>query len=146
MAQKYSQICEPSVHNYWDRGLLGMALDPNFPASPYIYVHYTFNAPLDGSPFPAWSTIDGTNDNGPGTGGQGPPVSSRLARLTVGPGNTWDGNELVLISDWPSQYPSHAVGSVEFGPDGALYVSAGTVPVSPSPTMGNTTTSSAAMP
>ena len=26
------------VHNYWDRGLLGLALDPNFPATPYIYV------------------------------------------------------------------------------------------------------------
>lgn len=114
-----------NVHNYWDRGLLGLALDPNFPASPYVYAHYTYNAPLDGGPFPAWPTFDGTNDDGPGTSGDGPPVSSRLSRLTVGPGNTWDGNELVLIHEWPSQYPSHAVGTVEFGPDGALYVSAG---------------------
>ena len=24
------------VHNFWDRGLLGLALDPDFPASPYV--------------------------------------------------------------------------------------------------------------
>jgi hypothetical protein len=24
------------VDNYWDRGLLGMALDPGFPGTPYI--------------------------------------------------------------------------------------------------------------
>lgn len=26
------------VHNFWDRGLLGLALDPGFPESPYVYV------------------------------------------------------------------------------------------------------------
>ena len=31
----------PNVHNYWDRGLLSMALHPNFPATPHIYVLYT---------------------------------------------------------------------------------------------------------
>ncbi len=29
------------VHNVWDRGLLGMALDPDFPAHPWVYVLYT---------------------------------------------------------------------------------------------------------
>ena len=29
-----------NVYNFWDRGLLGMALDPDFPASPYVYVLY----------------------------------------------------------------------------------------------------------
>ena len=32
------------VHNFWDRGLLGMALDPDFPAEPYVYVLYTYDA------------------------------------------------------------------------------------------------------
>src|SRR5262245_66555736 len=32
-----------NVHNYWDRGLLGLALHPAFPAVPYVYVLY----PLD---------------------------------------------------------------------------------------------------
>ena len=35
------------------------------------------------------------------------------------------GTEQVLIEDWCQQYPSHSVGSLDFGPDGALYVSGG---------------------
>ena len=27
-----------SVHNFWDRGLLGLALDPDFPDAPFVYV------------------------------------------------------------------------------------------------------------
>ena len=32
-----------NVHNFWDRGLLGMALAPNFPTAPYVYVLYTYD-------------------------------------------------------------------------------------------------------
>ena len=35
------------------------------------------------------------------------------------------GAEQVLIEDWCQQYPSHSVGSLAFGADGALYVSGG---------------------
>ena len=35
------------------------------------------------------------------------------------------GSEQVLVEDWCQQYPSHSVGTVEFGPDGALYASGG---------------------
>ena len=37
-----------NVHNYWDRGLLGLALDPAFPTRPYVYVLYTFDGPIGG--------------------------------------------------------------------------------------------------
>ncbi len=37
------------VDNYWDRGLLGLALDPGFPATPYVYVLYTYDAPPGGT-------------------------------------------------------------------------------------------------
>src|SRR5947208_597 len=40
-----------NVDDYWDRGLLGMALDPNFPANPYVYVLYSYDHQL-GSPDP----------------------------------------------------------------------------------------------
>src|SRR5688500_7913768 len=29
------------VHNFWDRGLLGMTLSPTFPTDPWVYVLYT---------------------------------------------------------------------------------------------------------
>ena len=43
------------VYNYWDRGLLGMALDPQYPTRPYLYVLYTLDA-LPGGSFPHWGT------------------------------------------------------------------------------------------
>ena len=41
------------VHNYWDRGLLGLALDPDFPAKPFVYVLYTYDAAIGGTA-PRW--------------------------------------------------------------------------------------------
>ena len=35
------------------------------------------------------------------------------------------GAEQVLIEDWCQQYPSHSIGALAFGPDGALYASGG---------------------
>ena len=35
------------------------------------------------------------------------------------------GTEQVLIHDWCQQYPSHSIGDLQFGADGALYVSGG---------------------
>ena len=51
-------------------------------------------------------------------------VSGRLSRLQAA-GNVMTGAEQVLIEDWCQQYPSHSVGSLAFGADGALYVSGG---------------------
>src|SRR5215216_4204774 len=31
------------VHDFWDRGLLGMALDPNFATRPYVYALYAYD-------------------------------------------------------------------------------------------------------
>ena len=35
------------------------------------------------------------------------------------------GTEQVLIENWCQQFPSHSIGTLAFGADGALYVSAG---------------------
>ena len=117
-----------NVHNFWDRGLLGMTLDPEFPANPYVYVLYTYDHELGSSaPAPRWGTPGVYSDpcpTPPGPTADGCVVSGRLSRLTAS-GNTMTGSEQVLVEDWCQQYPSHSVGSVEFGRSGALYASAG---------------------
>ena len=109
-----------TVHNQHDRGLLGLAVHPEFPAQPYVYVLYAYDAP-PGQTAPYW------NDNCAavgGTNGGRCVVTGRLSRLTAD-GDTMTGTEQVLIQDWCQQYASHATGDLAFGADGMLYVSAG---------------------
>jgi len=117
-----------NVHNAWDRGMLGLAVDPDYPTRPYIYVLYTYDHVLgDGAAPPRWGTAGEENDtcpNPPGFTGDGCVVSGRLSRLTIS-GGVQSGGEQVLIEDWCQQFPSHSVGHVMIGPEGALYASAG---------------------
>ncbi len=74
-----------NVHNFWDRGLLGLAVDPNFAANHYVYVLYTFDAPIGGIP-PRWGTPGATSDGcptPPGATTDGCVLSGRLSRLTA---------------------------------------------------------------
>jgi glucose/arabinose dehydrogenase len=77
-------------------GLMGLAVDPNFPAEPYLYTMYTY----EGS-------------NGP---------RNRVVRLRLDENSARE--DAVLIDDLPASR-IHDGGRVEFGPDGLLYVSAG---------------------
>ena len=117
-----------NVYNFWDRGLLGMTLAPDFPANPYVYVLYTYDHELGSTAAaPRWGTPGVYSDpcpTPPGPTGDGCVVSGRLSRLRAA-GNTMTGTEQVLVEDWCQQYPSHSVGTVEFGRDGALYASGG---------------------
>jgi glucose/arabinose dehydrogenase len=104
------------VHDFWDRGLLGMALDPDFDnGRPYVYVLYTFNKDPRSPDMPRWP--DGC-PSPPGATDQGCVVSGRLSRLS-------GGSEQVLLEGWCQQFPSHSIGDLVFGSDGALYVSGG---------------------
>ena len=103
-----------------------MVLDPQFPADPYVYVllharrHARRATRRAGAP--RASTGDGC-PNPPGATGDGCVVTGRLARLTA-TGDTATA-ETPLITDWCQQYPSHSIGDLGFGADGALYVSGG---------------------
>ena len=108
------------VDDYWDRGLLGLALDPGFPANPYVYVLYTYDAPIGGTA-PTWNDACPTP---PGATTDGCVVSGRVSRLQAS-GNTMTGSEQVLVEDWCQQFPSHSIGTLLFGRDGKLYVSGG---------------------
>jgi glucose/arabinose dehydrogenase/PKD repeat protein len=105
------------VHNQWDRGLLGLALAPNFPASPWVYVLYTYDAP-PGQTAPVWNDVCANSNNGLCV------VTGQLSRLQAN-GNVMTGSEQPLIRDWCQQYPSHSIGDIAFGADGMLYVTGG---------------------
>ncbi len=109
-----------NVYDFFDRGLLGLALSPNFPTDPWVYVLYTYDAPIGGTA-PTW------NDDcpsPPGATADGCVASARLSRLQAS-GDVMTGPEQVLINDWCQQFPSHSIGHIEFGPDGALYAGGG---------------------
>jgi glucose/arabinose dehydrogenase len=106
-----------NVHDQWDRGLLGLALAPNFPTNPWVYVLYTYDAP-PGQVAPQWNDVCPDASNGLCV------VTGRLSRLQAN-GDVMTGTEQVLIHDWCQQYPSHSIGDLEFGADGMLYATGG---------------------
>jgi glucose/arabinose dehydrogenase len=117
------------VYNHFDRGLLGLALDPQYPARPYLYALYSLDAPPGESP-PYWGQPGDPNDlNDSGDpcvdpGGGDCTVTGRLARLTLGTNDVATAKQN-LITDWCDQSSTHSVGDLAFGPDGALYASGG---------------------
>jgi glucose/arabinose dehydrogenase/PKD repeat protein len=113
------------VYNFWDRGLLSIALDPQFPVRPYLYAFYTRDAEPGGSS-PRWGKAGVTSDpcpTPPGPTDLGCVVTSRLMKLTLS-GNVAT-TQQPLLDGWCQQYPSHSVAALVFGPDGMLYASHG---------------------
>jgi len=83
----------------YEQGLLGMALAPGFPAPPYLYVCYSYDAGSD-------------NFN-------------RVSRWTVSGNTVVPGSEFVLIEDIPTGQGWHVAGCIRFAPDGNLLISMG---------------------
>jgi glucose/arabinose dehydrogenase len=125
------------VHNYHDRGLTGIAVDPQFPTRPYVYVNYSYNrdprdnppvVPKWGPPGQAYDTCQQPADPG-NTSIVGCLGMDRVSRLTaVQSANGWvmaPNGEKELLASGCYQFGSHASGDVAFGPDGKLYASSG---------------------
>jgi glucose/arabinose dehydrogenase/PKD repeat protein len=95
-----------------ERGLMGVAVDPNFAANNFIYLYYTFNK--FGSPNPC------------PTGASNPTPVNRASRFTLPPSNViLTSTEVVLVDNIPQIGGFHNGGDLHFGADGLLYISVG---------------------
>jgi aldose sugar dehydrogenase len=94
------EVLDIHVDNQSERGLLGIALHPNFPGTNLIYLYYTESSAAGDT--------------------SGSPLANRVYRYT------WNGSALInpqLILDLPATPgPNHDGGAMTFGPDGKLYV------------------------
>ena len=115
---------QTEVYNYFDRGLLGLAVDRQYPTRPYIYALYSRDAPL-GQNAPYWNPPNTASDgclgppNGPGSSTDGCVSSGRLIRITVGTNGQATATK-TLVDGWCGQFTSHSIGTVLMGPDGYL--------------------------
>jgi len=82
-----------------ERGLLGVAFDPNFASNQFVYVYYTV------------PTV---------------PRHNRVSRFTANGDVAVSGSELILLElDNLSGATNHNGGAIHFGPDGKLYIAVG---------------------
>jgi glucose/arabinose dehydrogenase len=125
------------TYDHGDRGLLGLAIDPQFPTKPYVYALFTYDHVIgSGEPAPEWGTANHTGDSCPlvpANGSDDCVVSGRLVRYTAdvttdGEGHLHavaSGEQALIPEDWCQQFSSHSIGDLHFGPEGALYASGG---------------------
>ena len=93
-----------SVDATGERGLLGIAFDPNFATNHFLYVYYTVPA--------------GTS---PPT-----PAHNRVSRFTANGDVVAAGSEVQILNlENLSAATNHNGGAIHFGPDGKLYVATG---------------------
>ncbi len=94
------------VNSFVDRGLIGMALDPNFAENGWIYLMYAWDAPGQAK------DVD-------------EPRRSRLVRYTVEGDVVRPNSAFVLFDDHWNYTQNHSVGTLKFDKRGLLWVSLG---------------------
>jgi glucose/arabinose dehydrogenase len=99
-------ISIPTV-TFSERGLLGIAFDPDFATNNYVYLYYTVR--------PA-----GVTDNN-----YSGATNNRLARFTVSGDTIVASSQTNLVTFDTVNAGNHNGGAINFGPDGKLYVAIG---------------------
>ena len=87
--------------NGGERGLLGVAVDPNFKANGYLYLYFTHAASAPGG------------------------CVNRASRFTMAGDSIDPNSEVVLVDNISSNNSNHNGGDLEIGGDGYLYISVG---------------------
>ena len=87
-----------TVNSAGERGLLGVAFDPDFATNHYVYVYYTAATS---------------------------PVHNRISRFTANGDVAVPGSEFVLLDLNNLSATNHNGGALNFGPDGKLYAAVG---------------------
>ena len=132
------------VNGAYEFGLLGLAVDPNFPASPYIYVRYVYDPPGATPDIVAPRvqrveriTANPLNTNVAATGpGSRTVLVGKNGDLStiVDPNNLVNptGDPITCVKNGvpvedciPADTSQHVGGALVFGADGALYTSIG---------------------
>jgi glucose/arabinose dehydrogenase len=100
-----------AVSSVGERGLLGVAIDPNFAVNQFVYIYYTATTPV---------------------------LHNRVSRFTANGDVAAAGSEVTLLDLPALGATNHNGGAIHFGPDGLLYIGVGENAVgSNSQTLGN---------
>jgi glucose/arabinose dehydrogenase len=88
-----------TVDSSGERGLLGIAFDPNFASNNYVYLYYTVSTS---------------------------PIHNRVSRFTAAGDTAVPGSETIILElDNLSSATNHNGGAIHFAPDGKLYIGVG---------------------
>ena len=93
-----------------ERGMLGVAVDPNFESNKYVYVYYTHKK------YPKCRRGRPESKRNP---------VNRVSRFVMSGDNVRKSSEKVLVDNIPTPMGNHNGGDIHFGKDGYLYVSVG---------------------